>query len=470
MSAQIDPRQANPLPIVPSALWAPSALLPTGWARDVRVTVTEGRIAGVEPGVPCGPRDLRTGTLLPAPVNAHVHGFQRALAGRTERRGPDPRDTFWTWRAQMFRFLERLTPEDIAAISAYVQVELLEAGYAGVCEFHYLHHDVDGRPYADVAELSGRVIEAAARSGIGLTLLPVLYQVGGCDGRPLGPGQRRFGSDIEAFVTLAERARAGLTALPADAGFGIAPHSLRAVTPEGLAACVALAPDAPLHLHLAEQPAEVDEVLAARGARPVEWLLEAHAVDARWTLVHCTQMRPHETQRLARTRATAALCPLTEANLGDGIFDGVRWREAGGVLAIGSDSCIRIALAEELRALETSQRLRDHARAVFADAERSTGRVLLEAAVQGGARAAGRDARGIAVGGWADLLALDDAAVHLEGLQEDARLDAWLLAGDDRLVREVWSAGRHVVRAGRHVQREAIEAGYRAVLARLADA
>jgi formimidoylglutamate deiminase len=470
MSAQIDTRQANPLPIVSSTLWAPSALLPDGWARDVRVTVRDGRIAQVERGVPCGPRDQRTGTLLPAPVNAHVHSFQRALAGRTERRGPDPRDTFWTWRTQMFRFLERLTPEDVAAISAFVQVELLEAGYAAVCEFHYLHHDVDGRPYADVAELSGRVIEAAARTGIGLTLLPVLYQVGGCDGRPLGPGQRRFGNEVDDFARLAERAHAGLAALPPDAGFGLAPHSLRAVTPDGLAACVALAPGAPLHLHLAEQPAEVDEVLAARGARPVEWLLDAHAVDARWTLVHCTQMQPHETERLARTGATAALCPLTEANLGDGIFDGVRWRQAGGAIAIGADSCIRIALAEELRALETSQRLRDHARAVYAEADRSTGRVLLEAAVQGGARAAGRDARGIAAGGWADLLALDDAAVHLEGLQEDTRLDAWLLAGDDRLVRDVWSAGRHVVREGRHVQRASVEAAYRATMARVADA
>ncbi len=446
--------------------------MPGGWARNVQVRIgADGRIASVT--ADAAPAGQTVDILLPAPANLHSHAFQRAMAGLTERRGPDPRDTFWTWRQLMFRFLDRLTPEDVQAIAAFVQMQMLEAGYACNVEFHYLHHLPGGLPHDDLAEMAARIAAAADQTGIGLTLLPVLYQRGGCDGRALGPGQMRFGNDPERFARLMTASRAALAGLPADTVLGVAPHSLRAVSPEGLAAAVALAGevgDGPVHMHLAEQLAEVQEVQAAWGARPVHWLLANAAVDARWCLIHCTQMEPDETQALAETGAVAGLCPITESSLGDGIFDGVRWLVAGGAFGVGSDSNIRIALSEELRTLEYSQRLRDRARAALASPDRSTGRVLFEGAARGGAQAAGRDSGAIAPGRWADLLALDGNAVDLAGRRGDTVLDAWIFAGDDRMVAEVWSAGRHLVQDGRHHARETITTAYRAVLERLGDA
>jgi formimidoylglutamate deiminase len=448
-------------------LHAETALLPDGWAHDVEVEVQGGRIARVAAGVPEGRQGAGVGCLLPAPVNLHSHAFQRAMAGRAERRGDAGQDSFWTWRALMYRFLDHLTPEDVQAIAAQVQVEMAEAGYAAVAEFHYLHHRPGGAPYADLAEMSGRIVTAAAETGLGLTLLPVLYSQGGCDGRPLGAGQARFGNDPDRFGRLWQGAARAMAQLPGDAVLGVAPHSLRAVSREGLAEAVAMAPEAPLHIHLAEQVAEVDEVFAAYGARPVQWLLDHHAVGPRWCPIHCTQMTPEETLALAATGAVAGLCPITEANLGDGLFDGVRYSGAGGRWGVGSDSNVRIALAEELRLLEYGQRLQGRGRAMLAAPGQSTGRALFQAAVQGGAPAAGRASGAIRVGDWADLLALDMRAVDLAGRQGDALLDAWIFAGDDRFVSDVWSAGRHIVTAGRHVARDAVEARYRAVTARL---
>jgi formimidoylglutamate deiminase len=451
-----------------AVLWAQQALLPHGWARDVRIGIDgAGRIAEVVQDTAPGDAE-RHAILLPAPANLHSHAFQRAMAGLTERRGPDPRDTFWTWRQLMFRFLDRLTPEDVEAIAALVQMEMLEAGYACNVEFHYLHHAPGGQPHDNPAEMSERIAAAAAQSGIGLTLLPVHYQFGGCDGRALGPGQVRFGTDPDGFARLFDAAGAALRALPPDTGLGVAPHSLRAVSPEGLRAVTALG-SGPIHMHLAEQVAEVEEVQAAHGARPVEWLLANAAVDARWCLIHCTQMQPEETQALAATGAVAGLCPITESSLGDGIFDGVRWCGADGRFGIGSDSNIRIALSEELRTLEYSQRLRDHSRAALAGPGGSTGRALFDGACRGGAQAAGRASGAIATGLWADLLALDGGAVDLVGRSGDTLLDTWIFAGDDRMVRDVWAAGRHLVREGRHRAREAIRARYGRSLRRLAE-
>lgn len=445
-------------------LHARTALLPDGWAEDVLVEVQEGRIARVAPGVP----GARLGCLLPAPVNLHSHAFQRAMAGMTERRGAAGQDSFWTWRALMYRFLDHLTPDDVQAIAALVQVEMAEAGYAAVAEFHYLHHRPGGQPYADLAEMSGRIVAAAEETGLGLTLLPVLYEQGGCDGRALSAGQMRFGNDPDRFGRLWQGAARAVAGVAPDAAIGLAPHSLRAVSREGLAAAVAMAPDAPLHLHLAEQQAEVDEVQAAYGARPVEWLLAHHAVGPRWCGVHCTQMTPAETLALAATGAVAGLCPITEANLGDGIFDGVRYCGAGGRWGVGSDSNVSIGLAEELRLLEYGQRLQGRGRAMLASPGQSTGRALFQAAVQGGAQAAGRASGAIRVGDWADLLALDTGAVNLAGRMGDGLLDAWIFAGSDGMVSDLWSAGRHIVSGGRHIARDAVEARYRAVTARLA--
>jgi formimidoylglutamate deiminase len=453
-----------------TTLWAARALTDEGWTDDVRVTIDgAGRIAEVGQGAPAS-GDHRVGILLPAPVNVHSHAFQRAMAGLTERRGPDPRDTFWTWRALMFRFLDRLTPEHVEAIAAFVQMEMLEAGYATNVEFHYLHHRPGGAPYDDPAEMAARIAAATARTGIGLTLLPVHYRYGGCDRRPLGPGQVRFGTDPDSFARLHEASAAAIRALPADTMLGVAPHSLRAVAPGTIAELAALAPEGPVHMHLAEQVAEVAEVEAALGLRPVEWVLGALAPDARHTFIHCTQMEPHETEGLARTGATAGLCPITESSLGDGIFDGVRWLEAGGRIAIGSDSNIRISLSEELRTLEYSQRLRDRSRAALATSEKSTGRRLFDAILAGGSAAAGRETGAIRKGLLADLVALDADHVDLEGRAGDTILDTFVFAGDDRMVREVWSAGRHMVQGGRHVARDGIDAAYRAALRELGDA
>ncbi|MCC5981211.1 MAG: formimidoylglutamate deiminase [Oceanicaulis sp.] len=443
------------------------ALLPEGWAEAVTVTLDGGRIAAVGTGAPAPAHAVRVGVLLPAPANIHSHAFQRAMAGLTERRGPDPSDSFWTWRRLMYRFLEALTPEDVTAIAAFVQMEMLEAGYGASVEFHYLHHAPGGAPYDNIAEMSASIADAAAQSGIALTLLPVLYQQGGCDGRPLQGGQTRFGNSDEQFARLVEGAEAALAPLPDDCRLGIAAHSLRAVTPQALDFAGALRPGAPFHMHLAEQIAEVEEVEAHLGARPVRWLLDHAEIDARWCLVHCTQMERDETLALARSGAVAGLCPITESSLGDGIFDGVAYLGAGGRFAIGSDSNIRISLSEELRTLEYSQRLRDGSRAALARPDKSTGRVLFEGACLGGAQAAGRQAGAIAPGLIADLAALDDQAISLTGREGDALLDSWIFAGDDRLVSDVWSGGRHLVKDGRHIAREAIEAAWRAAAGRL---
>lgn len=447
-------------------IWAERALLPDGWAENVCVTVDQGRIASVETGVTGG---TAVGLLLPAMANLHSHAFQRAMAGLSEAKGPEPRDTFWTWRQIMYRFLDHLTPEDVQSIAALVQMEMLEAGYATNVEFHYLHHRPGGGHYDNIAEMAARIAAAATRTGIGLTLLPVHYQFGGVDRRALAPGQNRFGTTPEEFQRLLEGAEAVLRDLPADAGIGIAPHSLRAVSPEGLAACVALRPDRPLHMHLAEQIPEIEEISAAYGRRPVEWLLDNHAPDRRWTLIHLTHMTKDETTRLAATGAVAGLCPITESSLGDGIFNGTIWAGVQGRYGFGSDSNVRIALTEELRTLEYSQRLRDRGRAILATPEKSTGRVLYDAGLDGGATAAGRDTGAIKPGLWADLVAIDRDNPVMAGRAGDQMLDSLIFAGHDGLVSDTWAAGRHVVQNGRHLDRAGIMADYQATIRRLQD-
>ena len=455
-------------------IYAETALTATGWQKDSLVTVgDDGMIQSVVNGAAhddAMQADQRVGVLLPAPVNLHSHAFQRAMAGMSERRGPEPRDTFWTWRQIMYRFLDILDPDDIEAIAAFVQMEMLEAGYACNAEFHYVHHQPDGTPYDNLAELSERIGAATRTSGIGLTMLPVHYQFGGCDKRPLGAGQIRFGNDFARFARLHEGARAMLAHLPADCTIGVAPHSLRAVAPEALAEAVALAGNGPLHMHLAEQVKEVEEVEAAWGKRPVDWLLANHQVKENWCLIHCTQMTDAETDALAATGAVAGLCPITESSLGDGIFNGVRYLEAGGRLGVGSDSNIRISLSEELRTLEYSQRLRDKCRASVATSERSTGRVLFDAVAAGGAQAAGRNSGVLAAGRWADMVALDTQTEMLEGCEGDEILDTYIFAGNDQLVSDVWSAGRHLVAGGRHVKGDEIRSTYRAVMKKLRQA
>lgn len=443
-------------------LHAATALLPDGWARGVRIRIADGRIAEVTRGV----AGQGHGVLLPAPVNLHSHTFQRAMAGLTEARTAG-QDSFWTWRALMYRFLERLSPEDVQAIAAQAMVEMAEAGFSALCEFHYLHHPVGGGTYADPAEMSARIAGAARETGLGLTHLPVIYEQGGVDGRALAGGQLRFGSTPEVYAQVLVGAGRALSGMP-DAVLGVAPHSLRAVS-RGTLDRVAGMTGGPIHIHIAEQVAEVAEVQAAWGARPVDWACANLPLDARWCMIHATQMTPVETEALARTGAVAGLCPITEANLGDGIFDAPGWLAANGAFGVGTDSNVRISLAEELRLLEYSQRLNLKARAVMADG-RSTGRLLWEEAAKGGAQAAGRGTGRIEVGQWADLLALDTEDLRLEGLKGDPLLDAVLFAGRDGLVTDLWSAGRHIVREGRHIAREAVETRFRTTMRRLREA
>lgn len=453
------------------SIWANKALLPHGWATNVRVIIDDaGKInSATTLGSDERPRagDQQIGILLPSPANVHSHAFQRAMAGLTERRGPNPKDSFWTWRQLMFHFLDQLTPDDVEGITAYVQMEMLEAGYATNVEFHYLHHQPGGAHYDNLAEMAHRVAAAASQTGIGLTLLPVHYQFGGCDQRPLGPGQIRFGTDLERYEHLWHGSNAAIGYLPEDTAIGVAPHSLRAISNKALPDLLKIAPNKPFHMHLAEQTAEVQEVKQAWGKRPVEWLLDNAAVDRNWCLIHCTQMLAHETQGLAETGAVAGLCPITESSLGDGIFDGIRWMDAGGNIAIGSDSNIRISLAEEMRTLDYSQRLRDNSRAALATSDKSTGRRIFDAICQGGAQAAGRNCGSITEGAWADMFSLDDTNVDLIGHSGDTILDAYIFAGDDYMVKDVWSAGRKMVSDHRHIERSAITDRYAKIMKKL---
>ena len=443
-----------------TGIFASEALLPDGWARDVRVTLAGETITAVATGSTAQAGDIRVGALVPGMANLHSHAFQRGMAGLAERRGATA-DSFWTWREVMYHFALTLTPEEAQAVAEMAYMEMLEAGFTRVGEFHYLHHDRDGTAYADPAEMSLRIIAAAGATGINLTHLPVFYAHSDFGGKAPNPGQRRFLHDLDAFARLMEGARAAMTR-PLDR-LGIAPHSLRAVTEGELHALVAAYGDGPIHIHIAEQVAEVTEVEAAWGARPVDWAVANLPLDARWCMIHATQMTPEETAALARTGAVAGLCPITEANLGDGIFDAPGWLAANGAFGVGTDSNVRISLAEELRLLEYSQRLNLKARAVMADRS-STGRLLWDGAAKGGAQAARRGTGAIAVGQWADLLALDTGDLRLEGLQGDPLLDAFVFAGRDGLVTDLWSAGRHIVRAGRHIAREAVETRFRATM------
>ncbi len=440
------------------------ALTANGWESDLEIGIgDDGRIGHVGPAGAAGGTSVDL--LLPAPVNLHSHTFQRAMAGLTEMRGPSSSDSFWTWRQLMYRFLDRLTPDHIEAIAALAFAEMLEAGFASVAEFHYVHHSAGGNPYSKLSELSDRIVSAAETTGIGLTLLPVFYEFGGCDRRSLQGGQLRFKNDVDRYQQLHEAASATVAGSHADFNIGIAPHSLRAADPGGLTQLLTLRGDGPVHIHIAEQVAEVDEIVAHWGARPVQWLLDNHEVGEDWCLIHCTQMTDAETTALAKSGAVAGLCPITESSLGDGIFDGVEYFAAGGKAGVGSDSNIHISLFEELKTLEYSQRLRDRSRAALATENRSTGRVLFDKAAAGGAQAAKRHCGVIEEGMLADLIGLSTDNHWIGHLVDDAILDGLIFGGfGQQCVSDVWSAGRHVVRDGRHAQKADIVKAYRNVM------
>jgi formiminoglutamate deiminase len=463
------------------------ALLAEGWRGDVLLTLDGRTISTIVPDTPAPADAERIGSIaIPGLPNVHSHAFQRAMGGLAERQGPTE-DSFWTWREVMYRFLAQMTPDDIEAVAALAYVEMLEAGFTSVGEFHYLHNAPDGSRYDDPAETAGRIVAAAAATGIGLTLLPCFYAHGGCGGKPPTPGQARFLSDFDGFARLLEASRAHLAVLDS-ASLGIAPHSLRAVDAPELEALCAAFPAGPIHIHAAEQEKEVEECVAWSGIRPVQWLLDNMNLDPRWCLIHCTHMTADETERLARSGAVAGLCPITEANLGDGIFPATELTQAGGRIAVGSDSNVRIAANEELRTLEYGQRLRHRRRNCLGAHGTSTGRAIFDAVRRGGAQALrGQPPRdsapplaspseasgpiparsgGFAVGQTADIVVLDENDPALAGRSDDVVLDAWIFSAG-KVVRHVFAAGRPVVIDDRHVHGERIRARYTATVNRL---
>jgi formimidoylglutamate deiminase len=448
-------------------LFFDDALLPQGWAKNVRLHIKAGRIVAVEGGTDPALGDERHRLGLPGLCNVHSHAFQRGMAGLAEIRSTTA-DNFWTWRELMYRFVERMMPEDIEAIAAQAYVDMLEAGFTRVGEFHYVHHDGSGAPYQDVAELAARIVEASHSTGIALTLLPVFYAHAGFGGRAPEPLQRRFINDVDGFARLVDQCRRLLSSEPS-AVVGIAPHSLRAVTPDELMAILPLAQDGPVHIHASEQTREVKDCLAWSGARPVQWLLDHAPVDGRWCLIHATHTAADELNRMAEAGAVAGLCPMTEANLGDGIFDARTFLSHGGRFGVGSDSNILIGPADELRQLEYAQRLLRRERNVVAtETSVSTGRALYDRALTGGAIALGLEATGLKEGAVADIISLDVDHVALAGRAGDAIIDSWIFAGGRAaLVDCVWTCGRKVVTNGRHRDRDAIVARFRRRLERL---
>jgi len=451
-----------------TVLFAESALLPDGWARDVRLTIDDvtGDLTAVEAGGDPAGAERLDGPALPGMPNLHSHAFQRAMAGLAEAAELDP-GSFWSWRRIMYRFAEALGPDDLATIATQLQIEMLKAGYTAVAEFHYLHNAPDGRPYDDPAELSRALLAAAARSGIGMTLLPVLYQTSGFGGLAPSEGQRRFILSTDRFLSLVEDMAA---ATRGDGQFrvGVAPHSLRAVPPDALTEMLAgIEATAPVHIHIAEQVGEVEECLAWSGMRPVDWLLDHQPVDARWCLVHATHLTPDEMLGLARSSAVAGLCPTTEANLGDGLFPLEAFQAAGGLWGIGSDSHVSVSPVEELRWLEYGRRLVTLRRNVAALPGQSTGAGLWTRALDGGAAACGRRIGTLRPGYRADLLVLDGDHPLTYGRAGDRLVDALVFAGNENLVRHVLVGGRWQVRDGRHAAEAEVATAYRRVLDRL---
>ncbi len=444
-------------------LHAEHALLPEGFARDVLLAWdARGVLNTVQRGVaPPSGVGQAAGLVVPGLPNLHSHAFQRAFAGLTECRGGAAQDSFWTWRDLMYRFAGALMPDDLEAIATQLYIEMLRAGYTSVCEFHYVHRDARGRPYADPAEMSLRLAAAARRAGIGLTLLPVLYQTSGFGAKPPRDDQKRFVGEVDALLRTVDALRAqGVRS-------GVAPHSLRAVPPAALAELVsgvrALDATAPIHIHVAEQIQEVHDCLAWSGQRPLQWLLDHAPLDAHWCLVHATHLDEAERDGAARRGAVIGLCPSTEANLGDGLFDLPAWRDArGGAWGIGSDSHASVDAAEELRLLEYGQRLARRQRNVGIADE------MWNAAVAGGAQAAARPVAGLVAGQQADFLVLADAM--LDGLTPAQQLATHVFASHGRhAVRETWVAGHRLVHNGRHAEAEAAERGFLAARARLLE-
>ena len=452
----------------PTRLWFEAALLSAGWAEKVRLSISNGIITGVERGVAQQADDQKCSVGIPGLANLHSHAFQRGMSGLAEVRGPTS-DSFWTWREIMYHFLDRLTPEDIEAITALAYAEMLESGFTRVGEFHYVHHDCDGKPYANIGEMAERICAAAHLTGINLTLLPSFYAHSNFGGLAPTIGQRRFISSLDGFARLLENAGRSTRAV-SGATLGAAPHSLRAVTLDELNEIVSLCGDNPIHIHVAEQVKEVEDCITANGTRPVEWLLANAPVDGRWCLIHATHMTPTEIDAVTQRGATVGLCPITEANLGDGVFPAAAFAARGGRLGIGTDSNVNIDAAAELCMLEYSQRLTSLGRNVLArEKGASCGRSLFDLAYAGGNRALGHAQAGLSPSAPADIVTLScDYPSLATQEREDAIIDRFIFGGrGGHAIDRVWVRGKCVVSNGQHFQREEFATRFRGTLRRI---
>lgn len=458
------------LTMTDTTLFAAHAYLPDGWRRNVLLRWdAAGTLIEVTPDTDAPAGVARAaGPVVPGMPNLHSHAFQRAMAGLTEYRA-NPSDSFWSWRDLMYRFALKITPDALAAIARWLYVEMLKCGYTSVCEFHYVHHAQDGTRYPQLAELGARVIGAARAAGIGITMLPVSYQFAGFGDKPPRDDQRRFINTPDGLLELLDAMR-GVAPEDGTLRYGVAPHSLRAVSEAGLRTLLdGLPGDAPVHIHIAEQTAEVDDCVRTYGARPVQWLLDRLDVGPRWCLVHATHLDAAETEALAKRRAVAGLCLTTEANLGDGVFPAVDYLAHGGVIGIGSDSHASVDWRAELRLLEYGQRLVHRARNVLAsDTQPVVADRLFDASLAGGAQASGRPIGALRAGCRADWLVLDPD--HPAIAEHDSA--AWLSGAvfaehGDTPVRDVYTGGACVVRERRHRDEDAAYADYRAALAQL---
>jgi len=449
-------------------LFAERILLSSGWQTEQTLTIEDGVITAIESGY-TGDAE-KVGVVIPGMVNCHSHAFQRAFAGFSEQ-GSEGKDSFWTWRSVMYKFIDQLNVKDAQTIATQLYIEMLKMGYTRVAEFHYLHHEINGDNHTELAEMAKAIFKASKCTGIGLTLLPVLYRFSGFGPLPANDGQKRFINSVEQFNQLVSDCFT-LSKEFENTNVGIAPHSLRAVDKPSLEQAVkhvrSLDNKAPVHIHIAEQQKEVDDCLAHYGQRPVEWLLNNAELDEQWCLIHATHINEQERQGIVASKAIAGVCPTTEANLGDGIFPTTEFLAEKGTIAIGSDSHISVNPVEELRWLEYAQRLIKQQRAILAsDDEASVGRNLWQQAALGGAQSTNSNTGELAIGKQADLLVLNTSKIALFAHDDLHLLDSMIFASQQNMVNDVMVNGHWVIKAGVHELGQKSEQAFSLLLANL---
>ncbi|WP_444998488.1 formimidoylglutamate deiminase [Aliikangiella sp. IMCC44359] len=451
-------------------LYAESVLIGNQWQKNITLSINQnGLIESIETGQATGSEVVK-GTILPGMVNCHSHAFQRAFAGFSEYKA-NQADSFWSWRDIMYRFVAKMSPDDAHSVAQFLYLEMLKAGYTCVAEFHYLHHQNDGKAYANPSEMSLQLINAAKQTGLSMTLLPVLYSYAGFGELSPSAAQARFIHSTDNYCKLIENLFQ-TTQQEQTVSLGIAPHSLRAVSQSQLEQIVplmrSLDHNAPVHIHIAEQLQEVEDCIDFYGQRPVEWLLANQSLDKNWCLIHATHLTSQEVKGLAKSGAVAGICPTTESNLGDGIFPTEHYLSLNGRLAIGSDSHIAVNVADELRSLEYAQRLTAHRRAVLTSADcSSVGQYLYQKASLDGALTVNQNVGELAVGKRADLIVLDGQHPSLYAKQESTLLDAAIFATEKLPVKDVMVAGEWQVKNGFHPQQDLIKESYFKVMDKL---